>query len=66
MTKTPSSPPRRLLLQRTGPAFQPRDWADYAHVERRILREAYDLLAEHIPQQSAAVRHALLQALDLR
>lgn len=64
--------PRRLLLQRTGPAFghgpattEGRIRAQgYAIIERRILIEANNLLADHIPHLSAAVRCALRQALE--
>lgn len=58
--------PRRLILQRTGPAFDKEPTLNYAkpRIHRRILTEINNLLAEHIPQQSAAVRCALRQALE--
>lgn len=64
--------PRRLLLQRIGPRFEQEPEASLYHalhsdeiaVERRILIEANNLLADHIPHLSAAVRCALRQALE--
>lgn len=54
--------PRRLMLQRTGPRFA----IQYNEIviERRILIEAHQLLVDHIPHLSAAVRCALRQALE--
>lgn len=69
--------PRRLMLQRTGPAFghaerlekaverlvEFLDEQGFVAIEKRTLIEAEALLAEHIPHLSAAVRCALRQAL---
>lgn len=54
--------PKRLILQRTGPRFAIQH--DEAVIEKRILSEAYDLLAEHLPHLSAAVRCAIRQAME--
>lgn len=60
--------PRRLVLQRTGPAFDVVKEAVRLTlpvvIDRRIANEIHSLLAEHIPHLSQAVRCALRQALE--